>query len=177
MLWHGWAQKGHLSCRKPVHTGKKSLAMRRSWCAEVRHVSVLSTFGFGSLSTFMIINRFSVFSFLHVPVNMRKKHFACVCVCEMEWFNVEESINDFVSVDLFCTPGAIGNNDLVVAVRRKVLSKTMLGLRKRLGFARSGGMGRWRPGADTEALLGIHSVIIERLKKLCITHWTVLQSS
>jgi len=33
--------------------------------------------------------------------------------------HVEESINDFVSVDLgICTTGAIGNKELVVAVQR-----------------------------------------------------------
>ena len=33
--------------------------------------------------------------------------------------DVEESINDSVSVDLdVCNPGAVGNNDLVVAVQR-----------------------------------------------------------
>ena len=46
---------------------------------------------------------------------------------------VEESVNDSVSVDLgICNTGAIGSNDLVVAV---------MGLRKRLGFVRSGGLG------------------------------------
>ena len=49
--------------------------------------------------------------------------------------HVEESIRDSVSVDLDIDhSGAIGN-------KRKVLSKTMLGLRKRLGFARSGRLG------------------------------------
>jgi len=39
---------------------------------------------------------------------------------------LEESINDSVSVDLgICNTGVIGNNDLVVAVQRSVLSKTM----------------------------------------------------
>ena len=33
--------------------------------------------------------------------------------------DVEESMSDSVSVDLgICNPGAIGNNDLVVAVQR-----------------------------------------------------------
>jgi len=52
------------------------------------------------------------------------------------------SINDSVSVDLGIDhSGAIANNELVVGVPKYVLLKTILGLRKRLGFARSGRLG------------------------------------